>query len=130
VLLGGRVAEEATVGEISTGAQDDLLTATDLARRMVRELGMSDAMGLSSFDPRRTAPWAGERGAHDYSEATARAVDEEVSRLLGEAQARARLLIAEHKGALGRIARRLLEAETIGGPELKALVREEQPAAT
>jgi cell division protease FtsH len=130
VLLGGRVAEEATVGEISTGAQDDLLTATDLARRMVRELGMSDAMGLASFEPRRGPTWIGERpgGAHDYSEATARAVDEEVARLLGEAQARARGLIADHKDALARIAGRLLEAETMGGPELRALVQDPGPA--
>jgi cell division protease FtsH len=124
VLLGGRVAEETTVGEISTGAQDDLLNATDLARRMVRELGMSESMGLASFEPRRGLQ--GDRwptgGSHDYSDETARAVDAEVGRLLGEAQARARAMLAEHGDALERIARRLLEAETMTGEELRALV--------
>jgi cell division protease FtsH len=125
VLLGGRVAEEATVGEISTGAQDDLLNATDLARRMVRELGMSDSLGLSSFEPRLRAgahgvPWGG--GAHDYSDETARAVDAEVARILGEAQERARAMLAERRVALERIAQRLLEVETLSGDELRALV--------
>ena len=123
VLLGGRVAEEATVGEISTGAQDDLLNATDLARRMVRELGMSDSMGLSSFEPRLRAgaAWPG-AGAHDYSDETARAVDAEVARMLGEAQERARALLAENRSALERIALRLLEVEALSGEDLRALV--------
>jgi cell division protease FtsH len=120
VLLGGRVAEESTVGEISTGAQDDLLNATDLARRMVRELGMSDAVGLSSFEPRRGAVWPS-AGANDYSDETARAVDAEVARILGEAQERARAMLAEHKGALERIARRLLEVEALTGHELREI---------
>ncbi len=127
VLLGGRVAEETTVGEISTGAQDDLLNATDLARRMVRELGMSDAMGLSSFEPRgRSMSAGGDRwptgASPDYSEETARAVDAEVAQLLGAAQARARALLGEHRSALERIAQRLLEAEVMSGEELRALV--------
>jgi cell division protease FtsH len=136
VLLGGRVAEETTVGEISTGAQDDLLNATDLARRMVRELGMSESMGLSSFEPRggRAMSAQGDRwptgGSHDYSDETARAVDAEVARLLGEAQARARVMLGEHRGALERIARRLLEAEVMNGEELRALVGVRLSAAT
>ena len=123
VLLGGRVAEEITVGEISTGAQDDLLNATDLSRRMVRELGMSESMGLSSFEPRRAGsdrfPTG---GSHEYSDETARGLDAEVARLLGEAQARARALLTEHRDALERIAQRLLEAEALTGDELRALV--------
>ncbi len=126
VLLGGRVAEELTVGEISTGAQDDLLNATDLARRMVRELGMSDTIGLLSFDPQQGAlsfhgnrGWPG--GSHDYSDVTARAVDAEVARLLGEAKERTRALIIEHRATLERIAHRLLEVETLQGEELREL---------
>jgi cell division protease FtsH len=123
VLLGGRVAEEATVGEMSTGAQDDLLTAPDLARRMVRELGMSESMGLVSFEPRRgmgadRAPLGGQ----EYSEETARAVDAGVARIMGEAEARARALVAKHRDALERIARRLLEVETMSGEELREVV--------
>jgi cell division protease FtsH len=122
VLLGGRVAEEALVGEVSTGAQDDLLTATDLARRMVRELGMSEAVGLASFEPRR----GGDRwmGGQDYSEETARALDAEVARLLASAHARAKALVAEHRGALERVAARLLETETLTGDELAEVLRE------
>jgi cell division protease FtsH len=122
VLLGGRMAEEAKVGEISTGAQDDLLNATDLARRMVRELGMSDSVGLVSFEPRRGG-FPGERGSQDYSEETARALDAEVGRIVGEAQARARAMLAEHRDALERVARRLLEVEAMTGDELRELVR-------
>jgi cell division protease FtsH len=125
MLLGGRVAEEITVGEISTGAQDDLLNATDLARRMVRELGMSESMGLASFEPRRGDRWP--TGAPDYSDETARAVDAEVARILGEAQARARALLTEHREGLERIARRLLEAEAMTGEELRALVGAQPP---
>ena len=124
VLLGGRVAEEITVGEISTGAEDDLANATDLARRMVRELGMSESLGLVSFEPRRWqrtqgAGWQGGQG--DHSDASAEAVDAEVARLLREARARARTLLSEHRDALNRIAERLLEAETMTGEELQKL---------
>jgi cell division protease FtsH len=131
VLLGGRVAEEITVGEISTGAQDDLVNATDLARRMVRELGMSEAMGLASFEPRRGrdgAFWPG--GSSDYSDETARAVDAEVARILGEARARARALLLEHREALERVARRLLDAEVLSGEDLRSLLGPRGPAAT
>jgi cell division protease FtsH len=129
VLLGGRVAEETVVGEVSTGAQDDLLTATDLARRMVRELGMSEVMGVVTFEPRPRSPserWMG--GAPDYSEETARAVDAEVARILADALARTRALIAENRDLLEQIAQRLLEAETMSGEELRAVV-DVRPAA-
>jgi cell division protease FtsH len=121
MLLAGRVAEELTVGEISTGAQDDLLGATDLARRMVRELGMSESMGLSSFEPRRGPDRWPTGATHDYSDETARGVDAEVARLLDEAKDRAHALLTQHQAALQRIAGRLLEAETITGEELRAL---------
>jgi cell division protease FtsH len=120
VLLGGRVAEQRTFGDISTGAQDDLANATDIARRMVREFGMSDGVGLLTFDPRR-AMNMGER-SYDYSEETARAVDAEVSKILAEAEARTKALMTEHHDALERIARRLLEAETLSGADVRTLL--------
>jgi cell division protease FtsH len=130
VLLGGRVAEELVVGDVSTGAQDDLLNATDLARRMVRELGMSDSLGLLTFEPRRLA--YGERsapaGGGDCSDRTARVVDAEVARILGEAQARTRALMTEHRETLERIARRLLEVETLTGDDLRELIAEHVPS--
>jgi cell division protease FtsH len=125
VLLGGRVAEEEIIGDISTGAQDDLAQATDLARRMVRELGMGETVGLSALGGARPMSFLGNQslGApRDYSDATARDVDDEVSRILGEAHTRARALLRERRSTLERIAKRLLEAETMGGDELRQIV--------
>ena len=125
VLLGGRVAEEITVGEISTGAQDDLLErhrpgAPHGARAGDERVdGPRRASSRGAAAPRASAGPPAAR--HDYSDETARAVDAEVARLLGEAQARARALLPEHRDALERVARRLLEAETMTGEELRAL---------
>jgi cell division protease FtsH len=128
VLLGGRVAEQRTFGDASTGAQDDLVNATDIARRMVREFGMgTGGIGLLSFDPRR-ATWT-ERGC-DYSEETARVLDAEVSRLLADAEVRAKALLDEHGDALERIAQRLLEVETLSGEQVRTLLHAGLPAST
>ncbi|MBK9258926.1 MAG: ATP-dependent zinc metalloprotease FtsH [Polyangiaceae bacterium] len=122
VLLGGRVAEQRTFGDVSTGAQDDLVNATDIARRMVREFGMGgDCMGLLSFNPQR-ATWTDR--AHDYSEETARVLDAEVSRLLLDAELRCKALLQEHAEALERIARRLLEVETLSGEQVRSLLHD------
>ncbi|MCC6555144.1 MAG: ATP-dependent zinc metalloprotease FtsH [Polyangiaceae bacterium] len=118
VLLGGRVAEEEVFGDISTGAQDDLSNATDLARRMVRELGMGHAVGLSALDSRRPGMAPG----REHSDATAREVDAEVGRLLAEAEARARALLRSRREALERIAKRLCEVETLTGDALRAML--------
>ena len=130
VLHGGRVAEEEIFGDVSTGAQDDLLNATDLARRMVRELGMGQSVGLSALEPRRTMSFLGvERGggaagggARECSDATAREVDAEVARILSAAEARARELLQAHRATLERIARKLYEVETMTGAELRAMM--------
>ncbi|WP_434046277.1 MULTISPECIES: ATP-dependent zinc metalloprotease FtsH [Sorangium] len=129
VLLGGRVAEEEAVGDLSTGAQDDLMNAMDLARRMVRELGMGRGVGLSALDPRRPLSFLDEArgappgaGARECSDATAREVDAEVARLLADAEARARAMIQGHRATLERIAARLYEVETLSGDELRAMM--------
>lgn len=123
VLLGGRVSEEVTVGEISTGAQDDLLNATELSRRMVRELGMSPSLGVVTFEPRRGFLGLDRAaGGHDGSDETARAVDSEVARILAEAHARARTLVVENRDAIERIAQRLLAVETLTGDELRSVL--------
>ncbi|UQA60035.1 ATP-dependent zinc metalloprotease FtsH [Polyangium aurulentum] len=124
VLLGGRVAEARTFGDVSTGAQDDLVQATDIARRMVKEFGMGEVMGLLSFDPRKQASF-GER--NDYSEETARAVDAEVSRILTAAEARTKALLNEHADALERVARRLLEVETLTGADVRSMLNHDAP---
>ena len=127
VLLGGRVAEEEVVGDISTGAQDDLANATDLARRMVRELGMGRTVGLSALEPRKTMSFLGNDrggagGSRECSDITAREVDAEVAGILGDAESRARALLRDNREMLDRIARKLYETETMSGEELRALM--------
>jgi cell division protease FtsH len=126
VLLAGRTAEEIALGEISTGAQNDLQRASDIARAMVTEFGMSEALGSVSFDTRGTSrfldvPLGNERG--NYGEETARQIDAEVRRIVTEAHQRARALVSAHRETLERIATRLLEKEVIEGEELRDIVK-------
>ncbi len=125
VLLGGRSAEEIVFGEITTGAQNDLQRATDIARAMVTEFGMSDELGAVSFnDPRRSpfldGPFGPERG--HYAEQTALMIDSEIRRLLNEAHGTARRVLRERRTLLDRVSERLLEKEVIESDELKELL--------
>jgi cell division protease FtsH len=125
ILLGGRAAEEIAVGEISTGAQNDLQRVTDVARSMVTEWGMSDSLGTVNYEPSRRGRFLdlglpSERGV--YSEETARQIDEEVKRLVANALNDARRILREHRDLLERVARRLLEKEVIEGDELRAMM--------
>jgi cell division protease FtsH len=125
VLLGGRSAEEIAFNEISTGAQNDLQRATDIARAMVTEFGMSDRLGAVNYDGHRRAtfidtPFAHERG--NYAEETALAIDTEVSRILGEAHETARRILRERRDTLDILSERLLEKEVIEAEELKAIM--------
>jgi cell division protease FtsH len=128
VRLGGRAAEEVVFGVPSTGAQDDLASATELAGRMVREWGMSDALGAMAWGPRGPV-FLGEELMHtrDYSDETARVIDEEVARLLGAQAARARQVLLEHRPALDALAAALVSAETLDGPEILAVIRRAEP---
>lgn len=123
VLLGGRVAEEVVFGEISTGAADDLQKATQLARSLVREYGMSERFGLSAFPPEKSLflgaePLAGQ----PYSEETAKAIDAEIHRVLEQAQERVRAILTDRKDALVRVAERLEEKESIEGKEFLQII--------
>ena len=125
VLLGGRIAEELTFGEASTGAQNDLVKATDIAKSMVKSYGMSDKLGTVTLDRERQpqimqiqAPQ--EKG--DYSEETAREIDCEVRRIIDEQYERVKRLLAERKAALFEGAKKLLEQEVISGSDLKAII--------
>jgi cell division protease FtsH len=125
VLLGGRSAEEIAIGEISTGAQNDLQRATDIARAMVTQFGMSDELGTVNYEgSRRNAfldiQMGPERGA--YGDDTAQRIDREVKRLLEDAHDRARHVISERRVLLEMVTRRLLEKEVIEGDELKELI--------
>ena len=125
VLLGGRTAEEIAFGEVTTGAQNDLLRATDIARAMVTEYGMSDTLGAINYDGHKRArflevPLAAERGL--YAEETAQAIDAEIRRFLSEAHATARQLLTDHRDQLEAIARRLLVVEVMDGDELRRML--------
>ena len=116
VFMGGRVAEEIMFGTKSTGAQNDLVRATEIARRMVREWGMSDRIGPMAWGS-QGAVFLGEDLVHtrDYSDETARVIDEEVERILRDEESRARKTLREHRAGLVAVAEALLERETVDG---------------
>jgi cell division protease FtsH len=125
VLLGGRTAEEIALGEISTGAQNDLQRATDIARAMVTEFGMSDALGAINYEGQKRArfldlPISQERGL--YAEVTAEKIDGEIKRILTDAHDKAREILSSHREKLERVARRLLEIEVMEGEELRQIL--------
>jgi cell division protease FtsH len=125
-LMGGRAAEEIFVGTISTGASNDLKQATEIAKLMVREYGMSTALGPVSLGEQGRSiflgPGAGGPELRSYSEQTAVAVDEEVRTLVQEGLERARLVIREHRTELERLAAQLLTVEVIDGEVLERLL--------
>jgi cell division protease FtsH len=121
VRLGGRAAERLVRGEASTGASDDLASATALATQMVREFGLSETIGPVSY----SGPPAGHPGfapARSYSERTQWLVDQEVAAILARAETQARDLLTRHREALDRLTAALLEQETVSGDQVRALV--------
>jgi cell division protease FtsH len=125
VLLGGRTAEEIALGEISTGAQNDLQRATDIARAMVTEFGMSEELGAINYDGDKRSrfldiPMPQERGL--YAEETAQKIDAEIKRILFAAHDKARQILAGNRDKLETITRRLLDIEVMEGDELRALL--------
>ena len=131
-LLGGRAAEELIYDEVSTGAHDDLSKATDIARSMVKTFGMSPRVGQVSFEKDRRslmlqAPGESQlRG--DYSEQTARAIDDEVRRIIDEQRDRATEILSKRHEVLLRAAQVLLAKETITGDELRELLAAHEPS--
>jgi cell division protease FtsH len=131
VYLGGRVAEELVFGDVSTGAQNDLQMATDLARHMVTQYGMSEQLGLAAFEQAAgSALYAVPPGQRqEYSERTARMIDADIGRLLAEAHERVRATLRERRKLLDALAHALLEKETVDREALDVLLRQEQFAA-
>jgi cell division protease FtsH len=123
VRMGGRIAEELIFGVISTGANNDLVGSTELARKMVREWGMSSRVGPMAWGS-QGAVFLGDDLMHtrDYSDETARVIDEEVERILREQEERCRQTLDEHRNGLDLVARALLEHETIDGEDVYRLV--------
>jgi cell division protease FtsH len=123
IRMGGRAAEQLVFGEASTGAANDLAGATDLATRMVREFGMSGALGPVGFASGSPMYLGTEEvRSRPYAEATQRVVDQEVAKLLREAEQRAAGLLSEHRDALDRLTEVLLERETIDGTDLDEIL--------
>ncbi len=132
VLLGGRIAEELVFGEASTGAADDLQKATTIAKRMIKDYGMSDMLGTVALDDSVQPTFLKNMESHappTYSEHTAQQIDQEVRRLIDEQGNRARELLTRLRPVLLTGAETLLKAEVMTGEELKALLhaQEEEP---
>jgi cell division protease FtsH len=124
VLLGGRVAEELAFGDISTGAQDDLQKATDIALSMVTRYGMSETLGLRTFESERRSAFLETpiTPSKDYSEEKASAIDAEVEKILARSHDKVRRILSERRGILDQVAHRLLEKEVMDGDELRAML--------
>ena len=124
ILLGGRIAEEVCLNGITTGAGNDFERATDLARRMVCEWGMSEEMGPLTFGKKEEQIFLGREIAQhqDYSEDTAVQIDNEVRRIVQANYGRAQDLLTQHRDALQRIADELLTREVLDGAQVKAIV--------
>ena len=126
MTMGGRVAEEIVFNQRTTGAANDLEVATRMAKRMVREWGMSDRIGPMAWESQGQI-FLGEdlmTGQREYSDDTARLIDEEVARILREQEDRARGLLGKHRRGLDLVAKSLLERETIDGADVARLVQE------
>jgi len=130
VLLAGRSAEEIALGEISTGAQNDLMRATDIARAMVMELGMSEELGPVHYNGHERRSMFLETGGGMergiYAEHTAQQIDLEVKRILTDAHAQARRILTEQRATLERVTVHLLDKEVLEQDEFLALYRGEE----
>ena len=131
VLLGGRSAEEIVFEEISTGAQNDLQRATDVARAMVVEYGMSEALGPVAFKARGRQRFLEEAGLEPeaIAEETARQIDSEIKKLLVEAHTRASDILRNRRSILDTLARRVMEEEVVEGVEVRALIAQPSSSA-
>ena len=128
ILMGGRAAEELIFNELTTGAGNDIEQATKIARKMVCEWGMSDILGPMTFGKKNEEIFLGReiQSHRDYSEATARMIDEEVVRIVRKSQATAKRILKQNMGQLHNLAKALLEHETIDGEEVAAVMEGKQ----
>ena len=125
MALGGRTAEEIAFGEITTGASDDIRRATQIARSMVCEVGMSDKLGPIAYGDKEESVFLGRDFAQrhqDYSEQTAQSIDQEVRRIVEEQHTVARNVLTQHRTELDAIAHALLERETLDAEEIQAAI--------
>lgn len=123
-LLGGRVAEEIVLGEISTGASNDLERVTDIVRDMITQYGMSDHLGLMQFGRRQGQVFLGRDigSEQNYSDAVAYEIDKEMRNLVDSSYQRCRALLTEHRSKLDLLAQTLLDKETLDGEQIRQLM--------
>jgi len=128
IFMGGRAAEEIALGEATSGAGNDIERATDLARKMVCEWGMSEALGPLAFGQKETEIFLGrDISTHkDYSEKTAELIDAEIRRIVTEAHEKSKAIISENRDKLEAIAQALLEREALDSVEIEKLMRGEK----
>jgi len=126
MALGGRLAEEIVFGQLTTGAADDFKKATQLARSMVTEWGMSSRLGPLSYVEKEESGFLGQSYHKDYSEQTAKEIDDEVRRIINAQYDRAKAVLEEHRDKLDQIAEALLERETLGREEIEAIMAGEE----
>jgi cell division protease FtsH len=126
ILLGGRVAEELVIGQLTTGAGNDIERATEIARKMVCEWGMSDKLGPLNYGKNEEHIFLGREIARhrDFSEQTAQGIDEELKNLVGRCYSQARDIISRHISSLHALAKALLEKEVLDGLEIDAIIRD------
>jgi cell division protease FtsH len=125
VLLGGRVAEELVFGDVSTGAQDDLQRATDLVRHMITRYGMSERLGLATFEEPRSSAFLNipvPPAQREYSERTAQVIDDEIAKLLADAHTRVTDTLTTRRPELDALAKLLLEREVVDRVALDQLL--------
>ena len=130
-LLGGRVAEALVIGDVSTGASNDIERATEIARSMVTKYGMSDKLGPIAFGDQSNEVFLGKDFNHvrNYSESVASQIDEEIERIVKDAYSRTKEILSEHIDKLHAVARALLKEEKIDGKEFETIMKgEQQPA--
>jgi len=132
VSLGGRVAEEITFGEITTGAQNDLEQATKLARKMVTEYGMSEKLGPRTFGQRQELVFLGREISEqrDYSDKVAQEIDEEVHNIIQRAYKTTKKILTANKEKLKLLAEELIARETLDEPELDKIFEGLAPQPT
>jgi cell division protease FtsH len=125
VLLGGRVAEEITFGEISTGAHNDLQRSTDIATSMVKEFGMSEKLGYVTYEKEKNPLFLSSSlfSSREYSEETAKQIDEEVKKIVDDTYRKAKEILTSKKNELGELARLLLEKEVVEEADLKKILQ-------
>lgn len=130
-LLGGRVAEALVIGDVSTGASNDIERATEIARSMVTKYGMSDKLGPIAFGDQSNEVFLGKDFNHvrNYSESVASQIDEEIERIVKDAYSRTKEILSEHIDKLHAVAQALLKEEKIDGKEFETIMKgEQQPA--